>query len=143
MKTVEDLLTYEVKCIDGRDQSRLFCFFTEEQLTSIGVELKDEYKGKHTAIPLTRETVLEKLKIDVEFGFEKALDRRGISASLMFVVVQMWNWILEEGLEDFSDSNYAQYGLPLFKATALKYGFDNPIGDDSGNEYRYSSEYDD
>lgn len=142
MKALEDLLKYEAKCIDGRDQYRLFDFLTEEQLTSIGVELKDEYKGKHTAIPLTRETVIKKLKIDVAFGFEKALDKRGISASLMFMVVQMWNWILEEGLENWDESNYAQYGLPLFKATALKYGFDNPIGDDAGNEMKYSSEED-
>ena len=143
MKTLEQLLKYEAKCFDGRDQIRLGFFFTEEQLSSIGVELKEEYVGKHETIPLTREIVIEKLKGDVAFGFEKALDRRGISASLMFEVVKMWNWILEEGLEDFSYNNYAQYGLPLFKATALKYGFDNPIGDDSGNEYKYSSEYDD
>jgi hypothetical protein len=53
----------------------------------------------------------------------------------------MWNWILDEGLEDFDD--YAQYGLPLFKATAVKYGFENPIGDDYGNEYKYSYDYGD
>lgn len=32
------------------------------------------------------------------------------------------------------------YGLPLFKATALLYGFDNPIGDDSGSEEYYNEE---
>lgn len=32
----------------------------------------------------TRENILEQLKSDVEFGFEKALDQRGISASLMW-----------------------------------------------------------
>ena len=58
----------------------------------------------------------------------------------MFEVVKMWNWILEEGLENFSDNDYAQYGLPLFKATAIKYGFDNPIGTDSGCEFKYSDE---
>jgi hypothetical protein len=51
----------------------------------------------------------------------------------------MWNWILEEGLEDFE--SYAQYGLPLFKATAIKYNFDNPIGDDYGDEERYACGY--
>jgi hypothetical protein len=30
--------------------------------------------------------------------------------------------------------DYQMYGLPLFKATALKYGWDNPIGEDSGSE---------
>lgn len=137
MKTVEQILKYESQCLDGRDLYRLFDFFTEEQLSSIGVELKEECKGTHTTIPLTRENVLEKLEGDVAFGFEKALDQRGISASFMYEVVKMWNWILEEGLENFDD--YAQYGLSLFKATALKYGFNNPIGDDTGEESKYSS----
>lgn len=56
----------------------------------------------------------------------------------MYECVAMWNWILEEGLENFD--SYAQYGLPLFKATAVKYGFDNPIGDMRGDEYIFSSE---
>ena len=137
MKTVEQILKYEFQCLDGRDLYRLFDFLTEEQLNSIGVTLKEEYKGKHKTIPLTRENVLNKLEGDVAFGFEKALDKRGISASFMYEVVKMWNWILEEGLETFDD--YAQYGLPLFKATALKYGFDNPIGEDTGEESKYAS----
>lgn len=32
------------------------------------------------------------------------------------------------------------YGLPIFKATAVKYGFENPIGDDSGPEAEYNCE---
>lgn len=56
----------------------------------------------------------------------------------MYEVVQMWNCILEEGLEDFD--SYAMYGLPLFKATAVKYGFDNPIGDDTGAEDHYEEQ---
>ena len=39
-----------------------------------------------------------------------------------------------------NDKDYAMYGLPLFKATALKYGFDNPIGDDLGSEDKYDEE---
>lgn len=34
--------------------------------------------------------------------------------------------------------NYAMYGLPLFKATAVKYGWENPIGDDNGDEEFYN-----
>ena len=81
---------------------------------------------------------LEQLKSDVEFGFEKALDQRGISASLMFYVVLRWNQVLEEGLENYPEENYAMYGLPLFKATAVKYGWENPIGDDNGDEEFYN-----
>lgn len=138
MKTIEQVVEkYECKTLDGRDLTRLVKYMTEEQLTSLGLELKDEYKGKHVAVPLTREAVMEDLKGDLAFAFEKALNHRGISAGLMFEVVRMWNWILEEGLENFNEDDYAMYGLPLFKATAVKYGFDNPIGDDLGNEEKY------
>lgn len=77
---------------------------------------------------------MKQLEEDVRFGFEKALNQRGISASLMFECVMMWNYILEEGLEDWDEDDYGFYGLPLFKATAVKYGWDNPIGEDSGRE---------
>lgn len=36
------------------------------------------------------------------------------------------------------NTNYAMYGLPLFKATAVKYGWENPIGDDNGDEEFYN-----
>lgn len=49
--------------------------------------------------------------------------------------------ILEEGLEDWDEDDYRFYGLPLFKATAVKYGWDNPIGEDSGRERKYDSQY--
>ena len=39
-----------------------------------------------------------------------------------------------------SFNNFVSNGLPLFKATALKYGFNNPIGDDEGNESNYGDE---
>lgn len=140
MKTVEQIKEqYKSNTIDGRDVSRLVKFLSEEDLKVFEIELKNEYKGVHKPIPLTKENVIEELKGDVAFGFEKALNQRGLSAGMMFSVVMMWNWILEDGLEDFPEDNYAQYGLPLFKATAEKYGFDNPIGSDSGSEYKYSS----
>lgn len=136
MKTLEQVKQgYKSKTLDGRDLSRLAQFIPENELKDFGIELKDEYKGKHKHKPFTKKNILIQLEKDVEFGFEKALDQRGISSSLMYEVVSMWNFILEEGLENFED--YAEYGLPLFKATAIKYGFNNPIGDDEGNESKY------
>jgi hypothetical protein len=140
MKTLEQIKSYAYKAFDGRDIYRLAEFIPEDQLKDFGLSLKAEGVGKHEHKELTREAVLKQLEQDVAFGFEKALNKRGLSAGLMFEVVQMWNWILEEGLEDFPDDNYAQYGLPLFKATAVKYGFPNEIGDDDGDEYQYSCE---
>lgn len=136
MKTLQQVKEmYKSDTIDGRDLHRLAQFIPETELIDFGMELKEEYIGKHKHIDFTKENVLIQLEKDVAFGFEKALNQRGISAGLMASVVQMWNWILEEGLEDFNE--YPMYGLPIFKATALKYGFNNPIGDDVGNENKY------
>lgn len=139
MKTLEQVIEmHESKTLDGRDLSRLAMFVPEESLHLIGVFLKEEYKGTHEHIAFTKENVLKQLEEDVSFAFEKALNQRGLSAGLMFDVVMMWNWILEDGLENWNTNEYAQYGLPLFKATAIKYGFDNPIGEDTGSESKFA-----
>lgn len=140
MKTLEFIAKhYKSQCLDNRDIFRLAQFIPFNMIKKFGIrpeaEWNNEEKWNSTVKPFTRENVLIQLQKDVEFGFEKALGKRGISSSFMYSVVKMWNWILEEGLEDFDD--YSVYGLPLFKATALKYGFENPIGDDSGSEDKY------
>jgi hypothetical protein len=136
MKTLDQIAQeYKSQTLDGRDLYRLAQFVPEERLSEFGLVPDPDYNDKHEVVEFTRENVLKQLKEDVEFGFKKALDQRSISSSMMYQVVSMWNWILEEGLEDFED--YAQYGLPLFKATAVKYGFYNPIGDDYGDEAQY------
>jgi hypothetical protein len=138
MKTLKQIKEgYKSQTLDGRDLYRLAEFIPEAELKDFGLALKPEAVGTHKHKAFTKRNVLTQLRKDVAFGFEKALNKRGISSSLMYEVVAMWNWILEEGLEDFKD--YAQYGLPLFKATAVKYGFENPIGKDKGNEIKYAS----
>ncbi len=139
MKTIEQIIkSYKSDTSDGRDINRLAIFLTFDQLKNFKIELEEgvtEEDWNSSRKEFTKENILVQLEKDVEFGFEKALNQRGISASLMACVVIMWNWILEEGLEDYKE--YAQYELPLFKATAVKYGFNNPIGDDKGNESKY------
>lgn len=141
MKTKEEVLAhfadYETP-IQDRFGSRLCLFLTEEEANKIGFERVDKNKPWETPKEWTKENIIAQLKEDVALGFEKALNQRGISSSLMFDVVRKWNIVLEDGLENYDENNYAQYGLPLFKATAVKYGFDNPIGEDSGCERTYA-----
>lgn len=141
MKTLEQIIKdYKDSTLDGRQSYRFAQFLTFDKLTKFGLEPEDgvtEEEWNKNVKPFTRENVLAQLREDVAFGFEKALDKRGISSWMMFECVKFWNNILEEGLENWSDSNYAMYGLPLFKATAVKYGWDNPIGSDTGNENKY------
>ena len=144
MKTLEQIKTFEggenCKFIDGRDRTRLACFLPIEDWNAIGVELREGAVATAPE-PLTEENVIRHLAEDLAFAFEKALNKRGISASLMLDVVKMWLWVLDDELAN--DDEYAQYGLPILKKAAVKYGLPNPIGDDYGNECRYSSHGDD
>lgn len=113
---------------------RLCQFLTIEQAKSIGWEIQEP-----NWIPqkFTKKNIISQLRMDVAFGFKKALNKRSISASMMYEVVRGWLTILEDPLKDFD--NYPMYGLPLFKAVAIKYGFDNPIGEDDGSEDKYGN----
>ena len=143
MLTYEELFNFVEKmknskdgCFDGRDFYRVARFLKDEDLAKLKLTRENVLPYKE----YNRKNVLAELESDLDFAFEKALGKRGISAALMFGVIQMWNNVLQEGLENWSDDDYAQYGLPLLKATAIKYKFDNPIGDDTGSEDKYSME---
>jgi hypothetical protein len=129
-------------CFDGRDFARLLDFFPVEDWRHFGFALA---AGSERPAPQqkewTREAILEQLTADLAFAFDKALGCRGISASLMYEVVKMWLWVLgDEELAEHGD--YGMYGLPLLKAVAMKYELANPIGDDRGDEPKYSEDPD-
>jgi hypothetical protein len=131
------------QCLDGRDYTRLSDFFPVAEWAKLGLTTEKEATPEQIAktnasrAEWTEANILSQLKADVAFGFEKALDQRGISASLMNEVVKMWLWILEDPLQHRQD--YEQYGLPLLKAVAVKYNFPNPIGEDEGTEDKYAA----
>lgn len=127
MKTIKQILAEHNDAIKETSLSiedrlgiRLCQFLTEEQAKSIGFTLKEGESWK-TPIPFTEENVLKQMKEDVEFGWEKACNHRGISANLMYDVVLGWCKILENEFADWDD--YAPYGTPLFIAVSNKYGF--------------------
>lgn len=121
--------------IEDRLGRRLCQFLTIDQAKSIGWNIENP---NHTPKEFTKKNIIRQLEEDVAFGFEKALDQKGISSGMMYDVVKGWLTILEDPLKDFD--NYPKYGLPLFKAVAVKYGFDNPIGNDTGSESKYNEE---
>lgn len=141
MKTLEQILTYDYKngCLDGRDITRLSVYIPYEHWNKLGLELKPGIDPSEIkTLDLTEENILKDLEHDLAFAFDKALDQRGISSSLMYNVIKMWLWVLDDEL--YKCDEYAMYGLPLYKKVAVKYGFDNPIGDDYGNEACYASQ---
>lgn len=142
MKTIEEIIKWQSQCFDGRDISRLIPFMTGEQILALNSAYGEFDLSKYPQEEFTKENVLAYVARDLDFAFEKALNRRGISSGLMFEVMKMWAWVLDDwpSLINWPDENYAQYGLPLFKAFAQHYNLPNPIGEDEGNEYKYSSE---
>ena len=130
----------ESECLDGRDYSRLCEFFPHTDWETLGFKPYADAPD-HEPKEWNRDNVVAQLQKDVAFGFEKALNRRGISSSFMHSVVNMWLWVLEDELHDGDpEADYAEYGLPLLKKVAVKFGFPNPIGDNYGNEHKYSAE---
>jgi len=145
MLTIEAIIAHVSEkgsnTLDGRDMSRLSRFIPVSEWGKLGLVVKEGVDpATILTVPMTREILLAQLAQDLDFGFEKALNKRGLSAGMMYEVVKMWMWVLEDDLQH-SDL-YAQYGLPFFKAVALKYGLENPIGEDEGTEFRYSFEAD-
>ncbi len=129
------------QCLDGRDFGRLAEFFPPGDWAVFGQQPGEAFDpDNYTNKVWMRPNFLNILASDLSFGFEKAMGKRGISAELMHSCVKQWLWILEDPLYDQADELYSQYGLPFFKAVALKYDLPNPIGDDVGNEYKYCAE---
>lgn len=124
--------------MDGRDYNRLAAFFTVEEMKVLGA--KPTNTETFVPIEFTLENILAQLKSDLDFAFEKALNKRGLSSSAMRAVIKMWMWILEDDLQNDPSDNYAMYGLPLLKAVAIKYNLPNEIGEDTGSEQKYNED---
>lgn len=124
-KTTWDRSSCEM--IDGRDYYRLANFFPVDQWELFGLSLKE---GSTPSEPeeWTRENILKHLESDLDFAFEKAINHRGISSSLMHNVILMWMWVLDDELCGYT--RYNPYGTPLYEKIADKYGLPN-----RGDEY--------
>ena len=102
--------------------------FTKRFLDFIPVEEWEKYGFKYTGedeyIPKewTEENILEQLKADVEFGYEKAECGRGISSELMAMVVNAWCKVLQNGLNLDGDDGY--YHRKQFTTVAEYYGWE-------------------
>ena len=126
MKTIKEVLDnykdYEV-FLDDRFGVRLCQFLTIKQMKKLGFEYSNQQQASaHQPKQWTEINILTQLKEDVEFGWEKACDERGISSNLMYEVVKSWCKVLENEFADFEE--YEPYGKPLFKAVAKKYGWE-------------------
>ena len=126
MKSIKEILDNYKKYatpLDDRFGIRFCDFLTEEQGKTIGY-VASEGNDWGTVKEWTKENVIEQLKEDVRFGFEKAQDERGISAGLMHEVVKSWLKVLEDNELVVEFDYYEDYGKENFKKVAEKYNID-------------------
>lgn len=121
--------------LDRRFTKRFLDFVPVSEYGDFGYE----YTGEKEIVPKewTEENVIAQLKEDVAFGIEKACDHRGISAGLMYMVVQSWCIVLENGLEN---TDYGYYGHKLFKAVDAHYNF-GLVDEDTFDDDFFSDEW--
>ena|SRR3972149_2082561 len=115
-EVIDNYKEYET-FLDDRFGTRLLQFLNEDQLVKIGFKVKEgaEWTRKKE---WTEENILKQLESDLEFGWEKCQDERGISSELMADVVKSWCKVLENGLEN---TEYGWYGDNVFKTVAKYY----------------------
>ena len=106
--------------LDRRFTKRFLDFIPVDEYEKYGFEYTGE--GERTPKEWTEENILEQLKRDVEFGYEKAENGRGISSELMAMVVNAWCKVLQNGLNLDGADGY--YHINQFTTVAEHYGWE-------------------
>jgi hypothetical protein len=105
------------------------------------VKLPEEEGVERVVTEWTKENVIAQLKVMTAEGFELAFSYRGLSSAWLGIALKTYLTLLEDGWEKKSakrnNIDGGVYNLPLLKAIALKYGFENRIGDNDGDEDHY------
>lgn len=106
--------------VDRRFTKRFLQFIPTDEWETFGFR----YTGTEPYVPKewTEENILAQLRDDVEFGYEKAVDERGISSELMAMVVEAWCNVLENGLD--LDGDDGPYHIRQFTTVAKYYGWE-------------------
>ena len=132
MKTLNDVIKdYRVGSFDWRDLGRLLEYIPRDKIKEMTlsnplgggqITEKDFIRFPEKIIDFTKENIVNSLKKDLNFAYEKACDQRGLSADAMYNVIKMWVWILELNVKDipygYSDGYYEGYGKKYFEVVA-------------------------
>lgn len=118
-QAIKEKTSWERECnamLDNRDIYRLLDFVSSEKVSELGFTAKSTWEDFED---WTEKNILSHMERDYWFACEKADDQRGISSSLMFEVMKMWMWILEQDWA--KEVEYGSYGYSLYKLIAEKY----------------------
>ena len=108
---------------DRRWTKRFLDFLPWKEWKEYGFNTTENFNAEeYTPKDWTEQNILEQLEEDVRFGYQKAVDGRGISSELMADVVDTWCKILENGLNLNGDDGY--YHIRQFEVVAEHYGWE-------------------
>lgn len=87
--------------------------------------LKDDVTPKDwKERPRDRESVIAQIEAYMPFAWDKANNRRGLSAGRSINHMQAWLWMLGEETAADSISHYTLYGKPQLRAICEHFGWD-------------------
>lgn len=119
MKTVEEVK----KRIENALADKIECTFIQmcHNQHPLMMFVADYYKPefKNEVVPLTEENVIKEMQEYIGFAFQKARDRRGISAERSIWKFRQWLWALDD--TEITDFSYEDYGISLLTRIAEKY----------------------
>jgi hypothetical protein len=105
--------------LDHRDLNRLLRFMTYNEATDL-YSLQSPKTDWPEPKPWDEPTLREVIQGDLDFTFEKAYNRRGISAELMHGVMRMWAWVLCDDVLA-AEEHYDDYGIDFLKRFSEKH----------------------
>ena len=145
MKTQEEIVARIDEVTDrdflGFEMSDLYNSLNKENLIetllklgskSTREELEKEF-AEHKPVFQTDEDVVAEIKRYMDFAIGKAVNHRGISTCRSISHYRTWTWFIDDKeTYDFlkNDDNYRNYGAPMLKFVAEKYGCPLPDGED-------------
>jgi len=105
-------------------------------------ELLGVYSGSVMSdyrIGLTRENLIHTLCDAVSKGFMSATAFENRQAKVAYLTASLVLWLLDDPLYGTIKvrNMYGYFGLPLFRTIAVKFGFHNEIGYDTGFEKKF------
>lgn len=119
----------------GRD---MFGFERGDLLSYLDFEtakqfLKTDAKGENwKTLPRDRESVLKQMQDYMEFAWDKANGKRGLSAGRSMSHYMAWVWVVGDDLGDLT--KYEFYGKDNLVKICERYGWDHKIWDDGVRE---------
>jgi hypothetical protein len=115
----------------------IFGFYSSELIVTLPYTLAQPFLNESAtaedyghAKPRDTDSIKGRVLDYMQFAWDKANDRRGLSAMRSLARMKAWLWLLGEDALAAKMDNYTYYGKPQLRAICIKYGWDWKRWDD-------------